>query len=124
MKIKKFKADTMKEALLQVKAELGPGAVILNTKKLNGSLFSAFGREKYEVTAALDDAAYAKPEAEAVGADTVEKSVATYSPRKLKAAVAATRRAPEPAQPAATATLDRAPARNRTRTDNARFDHF
>ncbi|MFH0918887.1 MAG: flagellar biosynthesis protein FlhF [Fibrobacterota bacterium] len=127
MKIKKFKADTMKEALLLVKAELGPGAVILNTKKVSGSLLSAFGREKYEVTAALDEASFARPETTLeTAAPAAEKAVATYSPRKLKA-VAAARRPAEaaPAPASATAVADAAPpARRRTRTDAPRFDHF
>jgi len=53
MIIKTFKAKTMKEAYLQVKAELGEDAVILKHNKLQKGLFG--GSEEYEVTASLDD---------------------------------------------------------------------
>lgn len=77
MKIKKFKASSVKEALLLVKADLGPHAVILNTKKLGSRLF---GGEQVEVTAALDENSFARPES----AREETRTVSTYSPRKLK----------------------------------------
>ncbi len=53
MKIKKITAGSMKEALLQVKAELGEDAMILKTRKLPGKLL---GRgDQVEVTAAVDE---------------------------------------------------------------------
>lgn len=54
MKIKKITAGSMKEALLQVKAELGEDAMILKTRKLPGKLLGR-GGEQIEVTAAVDE---------------------------------------------------------------------
>jgi flagellar biosynthesis protein FlhF len=56
MKTKLFHAETMHEALRTIKAELGPDAVILSTKRVRqGSLpFGLFGRPLLEVTAATD----------------------------------------------------------------------
>ncbi len=57
MKIKKYTAHTMKEALLQIKQELGEDAIILKTSKTPRKMFSLSGHEEIEVTAAVDDAA-------------------------------------------------------------------
>ncbi len=82
MKIKKFKAGSVKEALLLVKSDLGPQAVILGTKKLGSGLF---GSQQVEVTAAIDENAYARPdETELEAASMPIKSVSTYSPRKIR----------------------------------------
>lgn len=45
----------MKEVLLQVKKELGDGALILKTRRLPRRLFGLSGEEQIEVTAAVDD---------------------------------------------------------------------
>jgi flagellar biosynthesis protein FlhF len=55
MKIKKYLAHSMKEALLQIKQELGEDAIILKTSKTPRKMFSFPGREEIEVTAAIDD---------------------------------------------------------------------
>lgn len=60
MRIRKFQADTMREALLQVKEEMGPEALILRTQKIRGGLLG--GGERWEVTAGLEDRFYEKPE--------------------------------------------------------------
>jgi len=56
MNIKLFHAETMHEAIRAIKAELGPDAVILSSKRVRqGSLpFGLFGRPLLEVTAAID----------------------------------------------------------------------
>ena len=56
MKVKLFHAETMHEAIRDIKAELGPDAIILSTKRVRqGSLpFGLFGRPLLEVTAATD----------------------------------------------------------------------
>ncbi len=55
MRIKKFEADTLQEALARVKKDFGPEAVILHTKKFKtGGIFGVFGRERTEVTAGID----------------------------------------------------------------------
>jgi flagellar biosynthesis protein FlhF len=61
MKIKKYSAGSMKEALLQIKQELGENAIILKTSKAPKKMFSFSGRETIEVTAAIDDDAPERP---------------------------------------------------------------
>lgn len=59
MRIRKFQADTMREALLQVKEEMGPEALILRTQKIRGGLLA--GGERWEVTAGLEDKFFEAP---------------------------------------------------------------
>lgn len=55
MRIRRFEAPSVQEALLQVRQELGPEAVILYTKKLRkGGFFGMGGSEVAEVTAGVD----------------------------------------------------------------------
>lgn len=55
MKIRRFEAPSVQEALQKVKQELGPEAVILYTKKVKkGGLMGLFGTDVVEVTAGLD----------------------------------------------------------------------
>ncbi|MDQ0206326.1 flagellar biosynthesis protein FlhF [Alkalicoccobacillus murimartini] len=55
MKLKKFQAESMPEALTQIRAELGSDAVILHTKEITtGGWFGFFAKKRLEVTAALD----------------------------------------------------------------------
>lgn len=62
MKIKKFVANSMPEAMKQIKEKLGNDAVILNSKEIKPSgIFGLFRRKKIEVTAMLDDDAVRKP---------------------------------------------------------------
>ena len=56
MRIKKYVAETMPEALKLVKADLGPRAVILNTRTTRkNSKLGILGKGQVEVTAAVDD---------------------------------------------------------------------
>src|SRR3989339_2287765 len=56
MIIKKFTASTMTEALAKVRDELGPDAIILNTRSSRKSgIFDFSGPSFVEVTAAVDD---------------------------------------------------------------------
>jgi len=56
MRIKRFLAESMKDATEQMKTELGPDAIILNTRKVNkGGSLNFLGKEMVEVTAAIDD---------------------------------------------------------------------
>lgn len=59
MQVKKFEAPTMQEALENIKRELGPEAVILQTKRNKGG-FGLLGKVSVEVTAAVADHALAK----------------------------------------------------------------
>jgi flagellar biosynthesis protein FlhF len=55
MLVKTFQAASMPEALRMVKAELGPDAMILSTKKERiGGVFGFFSKQVYRVTAAID----------------------------------------------------------------------
>ncbi|MGL1902222.1 MAG: flagellar biosynthesis protein FlhF [Fibrobacterales bacterium] len=77
MKMKKFRAATVREALERVKEELGPQAVILKTENLKKGLM---GKEsEVEVTAALDEKAFVKP-GEVVGHAMPAQA---YSPRSI-----------------------------------------
>ena len=60
----------MKEATEQMKQELGPEAIILNTKKIsNGKHFNFLGKEMLEVTAAIDDQPLQRPVPAPIGRD-------------------------------------------------------
>ncbi|WP_079480175.1 flagellar biosynthesis protein FlhF [Halobacillus salinus] len=55
MKVKKFQAPTMPEAMKKVKKELGPNAVILNQKVVKvGGFLGMFKKDQTEVIAAID----------------------------------------------------------------------
>ncbi|MBD3345480.1 MAG: flagellar biosynthesis protein FlhF [Chitinivibrionales bacterium] len=55
MRIKKYTAKNMREALLKIKDDLGEEAVILKTNKLQGNLFALGKGDQIEVTAAIDE---------------------------------------------------------------------
>jgi len=55
IRMKKFVASSMREAMLQIKKEMGDGAIILKSQKVPSSdLFSFRNRERVEVLAALE----------------------------------------------------------------------
>src|SRR5699024_2876042 len=56
MRIKKFIANSMPEAMKQIKKELGNNALILNSKEVKApGIYGFFGRKQIEVTAMLDN---------------------------------------------------------------------
>jgi flagellar biosynthesis protein FlhF len=55
MRIKKYFAKNMRDALTQIKEDLGEDAVILKTRKLQKNLFAMGEKNEVEVTAAVDD---------------------------------------------------------------------
>jgi flagellar biosynthesis protein FlhF len=55
MRIKKYTGSSMKEVLLEIKNDLGDGALILKTRKLPRKVFEFGSEGQIEVTAALDD---------------------------------------------------------------------
>ncbi|MGI6513411.1 MAG: flagellar biosynthesis protein FlhF [Syntrophomonadaceae bacterium] len=56
MKIKRFVGDSFPEAIRQAKEQMGNDAVILYSRKYKeGGLFGLFGREKFEITVAVDE---------------------------------------------------------------------
>ena len=65
MIIKKFKAETEKDAILLAKEELGGNAVVMNIKTTTPTGFFKFLRKSYvEVTAAIDENIEYKPKTE------------------------------------------------------------
>lgn len=59
MYVRKFEAETMDQALQEVKRELGPDAIILKTKT-NKGIGGAFKKGKVEITAAISEKNYSK----------------------------------------------------------------
>ncbi|MBE5932502.1 MAG: flagellar biosynthesis protein FlhF [Lachnospiraceae bacterium] len=56
MIIKKFNAQTEKEAMLMAREELGPDAIVMNVKTIKPrGIFALFKKSKVELTAAIDD---------------------------------------------------------------------
>jgi len=74
MKLKRFEALSLQEALQAVKAELGPDAVIVSSRRLQktGGLFGLLSQSVIEVTAAVDRSTHA---AEAQPAVTLDRSL-------------------------------------------------
>ncbi|MGH7739229.1 MAG: hypothetical protein ACREL1_03685, partial [bacterium] len=55
MRIKRYEAPTIQEALQKVKKDLGPEAVILYTKTFRkGGVMGIFGKPMAEITAGID----------------------------------------------------------------------
>lgn len=54
MHVRKFTAETLDDALKQIKKELGPDAIILKTNTSKGS-FPPFNKKKIEITAAISE---------------------------------------------------------------------
>lgn len=55
MRVKKFVANSINEAVAQMKKEFGSDAVILHTKRIKqGGIFGLFGRVRFEVIGAVD----------------------------------------------------------------------
>lgn len=61
MRVKRFQAKDMAEAMRKVKAELGPNAIILHSRDLTGGLFGWFSKKGVEVTAGVDKPNAPKP---------------------------------------------------------------
>ncbi|NLW44639.1 MAG: flagellar biosynthesis protein FlhF [Syntrophomonadaceae bacterium] len=56
MKIKRFVGDSFPDVLRQAKEQMGNDAVILHSRKYKeGGLFGLFGRQKFEITVAMDE---------------------------------------------------------------------
>ena len=102
MQIKSFKAPTLKEAMANVKAELGSDAVILHTNKIKkGGILGFHSKEIIEVIAAVEDEAVASPKRENTSKEATAMDTRAVSEAVLQAAAAvrANKTAPEPEQP-------------------------
>lgn len=98
MLVKTFQAVSMSEALRMVKAELGPDAMILSTKKdKTGGFLGFFSKPVYRVTAAIDPAQKqsspptppaaphrVRPERERTAKEDLENSMLAPLARELK----------------------------------------
>lgn len=99
MQIKSFKAPTLKEAMANVKSELGVDAVILHTNKIKkGGILGFHSKEIVEVIAAVEDEPAPKPKEQRSAMDT---GAATEAVLQAAAAARASRnQSAEPPQPA------------------------
>lgn len=100
MKIRQYRASTMQEAILKVKLDLGPDAVILHTRKVQeGGFLGFFATEAIEVVAAVDPGlarpaappaaaapAHKAPEAEAASLDAPAVGMALAAEARARAA--------------------------------------
>jgi flagellar biosynthesis protein FlhF len=71
MRVKKYTATTIKEALAQIRHEMGENALIISTREMTGSL----GRRFVEVTAAADDSPPVRKD---------ERSARAFPPNELE----------------------------------------
>ncbi|HEX3046129.1 MAG TPA: flagellar biosynthesis protein FlhF, partial [Bacillota bacterium] len=56
MKVKRYVADSIQEAITRVKNDLGRNAIILHTKPFKeGGFFGLFAKRRFEVIAAVDE---------------------------------------------------------------------
>jgi len=56
VRVKRFVAENLQDAMIKVKMDMGKDAVILHTRKFKeGGFFGFFGKTKFEVTAAVED---------------------------------------------------------------------
>ena len=64
MKVRRYIAESVGEAMAQVKAELGNEAIILHSRTIRqGGFLGLFGKKMIEVTAALEDEVMPRPQA-------------------------------------------------------------
>src|SRR5262245_23537821 len=96
MRMKTFTADTMQEALSLVKEEMGPDAVILKSRRTTRRSGSNKNEPCFEVTAALEESLFAKPQA-----DTIPGTVASPVARARASADGRAARKPEAGRAAA-----------------------
>jgi len=76
LKIRKYRAPTMREALAEAKRELGPDALILSTRELRRGVLGS----EVEVTAAIDDGTDVAESAQAYGPGSRAHGAHTAAP--------------------------------------------
>jgi flagellar biosynthesis protein FlhF len=55
VRVKRYVAENLQEAMVKVKMEMGKEAIILHTRKFKeGGFFGFFGKVMFEVTAAVE----------------------------------------------------------------------
>lgn len=83
MRVKKYTASTIKDALALIRREMGENALIISTREMNGRL----GRRFVEVTAAADDASPVKEDEIAERLEPtkrVKKAESAYTPSDIE----------------------------------------
>ncbi|MES0854760.1 flagellar biosynthesis protein FlhF [Geobacillus sp. G4] len=92
MKVKKFVAPSMNEAMKMVRAELGRDAVILHSKVVQtGGFFGLFAKKKIEVLAGVDPDPLPPRQPDAAASLTRQPSAAASLTRQPSAAASLTR---------------------------------
>ncbi|GIP36829.1 flagellar biosynthesis protein FlhF [Paenibacillus sp. J31TS4] len=117
MKVKRYVVDTMPDALLQIRSDLGKDAVILNTKEIRvGGILGLFSKKKIEVMAAVDETERTAPAASASRQQAGEELLAQLTQAMSSLAAA---KAPGVGQPPApdSAAINPSPAPPVERTE-------
>lgn len=100
MQIKSFKAPTLKEAMANVKSELGVDAVILHTNKIKkGGILGFHAKEIVEVIAAVEDEPVVKEQKPAMDTGAVSEAVLQAAAAARASRNSAPEPEPQPMQP-------------------------
>ena len=100
MQIKSFKAPTLKEAMANVKSELGVDAVILHTNKIKkGGILGFHAKEIVEVIAAVEDEPVAKEQKPAMDTGAASEAVLQAAAAARASRNSAPESEPQPMQP-------------------------
>ena len=100
MQIKSFKAPTLKEAMANVKSELGVDAVILHTNKIKkGGILGFHAKEIVEVIAAVEDEPVVKEQKPAMDTGAASEAVLQAAAAARASRNSAPELEPQPIQP-------------------------
>lgn len=100
MQIKSFKAPTLKEAMANVKSELGVDAVILHTNKIKkGGILGFHAKEIVEVIAAVEDEPVVKEQKPAMDTGAASEAVLQAAAAARASRNSAPEPEPQPVQP-------------------------
>ena len=100
MQIKSFKAPTLKEAMANVKSELGVDAVILHTNKIKkGGILGFHAKEIVEVIAAVEDESVVKEQKPAMDTGAASEAVLQAAAAARASRNSAPEPEPQPIQP-------------------------
>jgi flagellar biosynthesis protein FlhF len=76
MRVKQYVVETMPEAMLQIRKDLGSDAVILSTKEIKvGGVLGMFRKKRIEVVAAVD-----KEQSNQANGSSVKKAQNSFTP--------------------------------------------
>lgn len=89
MRVKRYIVDSMPEAMEKIRMDLGKDAVILNSKLIKtGGLFGMFGKQRFEVIAAVDEKPFdreksAAPVVERPNESLTRQTAGTYTAQQV-----------------------------------------